>query len=151
MNHRFRICVFSLVATWGAIVLATRFPPAATAALASGSPAQRLLDEIFVNLQIVDVVDGVAAGYLDVQSAFGDGLTEADATAFFDAFAAKADDTLPFFTDKPVSKLTLNIIRITDTNQYNVGLGFEKVGDAVLTKQADGWRVSEVLLTKKPK
>jgi hypothetical protein len=147
MNHGSRICAIGLVAALATIMSVVAAPwsgPVVAAPLASGPPGARLLDQIFINLQIVDVVDGVVDGYLDVQGTFGDKLTQPDATDFFNAFATKVNDALPFFTDKPVSTLKLNIIPITDINQYNVGRGFEKVGDAVLLKQNGSWQLSRL-------
>lgn len=108
--------------------------------------AEQALSDIFVNFQISEVVGGKASGYLDIHSLYKDGFTQADATAFFSAMARKADELLPFFTDKKPTSLNIEIIRITNINEYNAGSGFVKVGDAQLVKQDDAWRLNALTL-----
>jgi hypothetical protein len=109
--------------------------------------AEKALANIFVNFQISEVVGAEANGYIDIQNLYKDGFTQADATAFFSALALKADEVLPFFTDKKVTSVKIEIIRITNMDEYNVGSGFVKVGAAQLVKQDDVWRVSALTLT----
>ncbi len=108
--------------------------------------SDRMLDDIFTNFQMVEVVGSEASGYLDIQNLYKEHFSQAEADAFFSTFARKADELLPFFTDKKPTVLKIQIIRITNIDQYNVGSGFSKVGNVRLEKQGDGWKVQELTL-----
>jgi len=98
-------------------------------------------DSIFANFQIIEVKGTEASGYLDIQNIFKERFTQEIATKFFNEFALKADELLPFFSDKKLTSVNVQIIRITSIDQYNVGSGFSKVGTVRLAKEGDGWRV----------
>lgn len=121
----------------------------AQAASTPASPSAAItLNEIFISFQTTGLKGRTASSYYDVHNSFKRDFTAEDAARVFDFMARNADEILSFYTDKEVDRVEIEIIRITNRNEYNRGSGFTKLGKAVLERRNKVWVVGGIALGK---
>lgn len=102
----------------------------------------------FANFQIVEIKNRIADAYLDVQALSKEKDFTTGLRPFIESAVSKFEEVIVFFTDKPVESVNLQIIRITNVNEYNVGSGYVVVGNAKITKMNDKWSIEKIDLSK---
>lgn len=117
---------------------------------ALANPVKSLdLDDVYAALQIYEAVDKTGKAFFDLQIISDQQVSEERLLETLTVLSDKAEEVIPFYTQEVIDSLKIEIIRITNLDEYNIGSGYVSLGEASLRLVDGEWTLGDVTFEDK--